>query len=477
MKIRGLWSMELQPQVETVVDSDASFQITMASLRTFEGAQRSSLFVRFQAQEVLLCSLLPEKNEQQILNFTRLAGEIITLYSNGNNQDSDIESEAESIDIRAKPSNSTRKSSIKETKEANDIVSFLHSANYVSSSDESSVIELYSDEYASDESSNTIQIDSGSEDEKLISTNHSIEDALAAIGLSLDQMKSTKNANINTLSNTDDKNRSYAIDNTSERQIRNTEVTEPDTSAKVIDKNPSPSATSIPKNQAKTTEAVKHNISKEVKNKEVSPLAINAANKQTEVTQNTKSTNKTSSSFSETKKKSAKAMKPNISGEIAKKGPLSAKKQTKATKISKNNAIETKSSKQPSSIETSTNQIEIIKIENPNTSTNVTRKRSSPSIDVNVKKIKLTECTNHDALTGTKHELSSSELPKPNNNKSKSMKRKLKKKNRRKDTKEAVKEDKTKKTVKKSHKKKKSNKHENSQKQVGQTQDKKLNKN
>lgn len=353
----------------------------------------------------------------------------------------------------------------------------LHSANYVSSSDESSVIELYSDEYASDESSNTIQIDSSSEDEKLISTNHSIEDALAAIGLSVDRMKSTKNAKVNTLSNTNDKNRSYAISNNSESQTRNTEATEPDTSAKIIDKNPSPSATSILKNQEKTTETIKHNTSKEVKNKEISPSAINAANKQTEVTQTTKSTNKTPSSFSKTKKKSTKTIKPDISGEIAKKGPLSSKKQGKATKILENNAIETKSSKQPSSIETSSNQIEIIKIENPNTSTNVTRKRPSPSIDANVKKIKLTECTNHDALAGTKHELSSSKLSKPNNNKSKTMKRKLKKKNLRKDTEEVTKEDKIKKAVKKTHKKKKNKKHKNCQKQVGEIQDKKPNKN
>ncbi|CAO3689810.1 unnamed protein product [Rhizopus stolonifer] len=65
--------------------SSPSIQITMASLKTFESTERCSVFVNIGDRQMILCSLVSGKCEQQVLNFTRLSGEKISLFSTGKN--------------------------------------------------------------------------------------------------------------------------------------------------------------------------------------------------------------------------------------------------------------------------------------------------------------------------------------------------------------------------------------------------------
>ncbi|KAI8365028.1 hypothetical protein EDC96DRAFT_510237 [Choanephora cucurbitarum] len=85
MLIRGLWGQRMGPGERHVMTAPVSFRITMASLSQFKGSQRTSIFVEFQDKSLLLCSLMPEKIEQQVVDMTFLEGEPVVLRSIGPN--------------------------------------------------------------------------------------------------------------------------------------------------------------------------------------------------------------------------------------------------------------------------------------------------------------------------------------------------------------------------------------------------------
>ncbi|OBZ86579.1 hypothetical protein A0J61_05375 [Choanephora cucurbitarum] len=85
MLIRGLWGQRMGPGERHAMTAPVSFRITMASLSQFKGSQRTSIFVEFQDKSLLLCSLIPEKIEQQVVDMTFLEGEPVVLRSIGSN--------------------------------------------------------------------------------------------------------------------------------------------------------------------------------------------------------------------------------------------------------------------------------------------------------------------------------------------------------------------------------------------------------
>ncbi|KAF1799799.1 hypothetical protein V8B55DRAFT_1590550 [Mucor lusitanicus] len=85
MLVRGLWGIQIGPQSDQIIKVEASFRITMASIFEFNGPERTSVYVRFHDSTFLLCSLIPEKIEQQVVDITCLQGEEIMLRVDGPN--------------------------------------------------------------------------------------------------------------------------------------------------------------------------------------------------------------------------------------------------------------------------------------------------------------------------------------------------------------------------------------------------------
>ncbi|KAI8640022.1 hypothetical protein BD408DRAFT_420517 [Parasitella parasitica] len=85
MLVRGLWGVQIDPQADRTIRASASFKITMASIYQFRGPERTSVYISFHDSKFLLCSLIPEKIEQQVMDITCLQGETITLRAQGPN--------------------------------------------------------------------------------------------------------------------------------------------------------------------------------------------------------------------------------------------------------------------------------------------------------------------------------------------------------------------------------------------------------
>ncbi|ORE01757.1 hypothetical protein BCV72DRAFT_66164 [Rhizopus microsporus var. microsporus] len=85
MKIQGIYGITVRPRSRITIKSGGSFQLTMASLRSFKSLERTSLYVETKKQKILLCSLIPCTRDQQLLNFTRLEGETVTFVIKGKN--------------------------------------------------------------------------------------------------------------------------------------------------------------------------------------------------------------------------------------------------------------------------------------------------------------------------------------------------------------------------------------------------------
>ncbi|KAK4511087.1 uncharacterized protein ATC70_012297 [Mucor velutinosus] len=83
--IRTCLGIQIGPQSDQVIKVEASFRITMASIFEFNGPERTSVYMRFQDSTFLLCSLIPEKIEQQVVDITCLQGEEITFRVDGPN--------------------------------------------------------------------------------------------------------------------------------------------------------------------------------------------------------------------------------------------------------------------------------------------------------------------------------------------------------------------------------------------------------
>ncbi|KAI7897595.1 uncharacterized protein BX663DRAFT_490724 [Cokeromyces recurvatus] len=85
MIIRGLWGLQIKSNEELKFKVPASLKITMASIYQFNGLGRTSLYIRLQGTDLMLCSLIPEKIEQQVIDITCLRGETILFRSEGPN--------------------------------------------------------------------------------------------------------------------------------------------------------------------------------------------------------------------------------------------------------------------------------------------------------------------------------------------------------------------------------------------------------
>ncbi|CEG83159.1 hypothetical protein RMATCC62417_17128 [Rhizopus microsporus] len=85
MKIQEIYGIKVRPRSRITIKSGGSFQLTMASLRSFKSLERTSLYVETKKQKILLCSLIPCTRDQQLLNFTRLEGETVTFVIKGKN--------------------------------------------------------------------------------------------------------------------------------------------------------------------------------------------------------------------------------------------------------------------------------------------------------------------------------------------------------------------------------------------------------
>ncbi|KAG1591459.1 hypothetical protein G6F48_003282 [Rhizopus delemar] len=86
MSIQGFWGLQLEPEKTYSQVVTAPFRITMASLSVdIADNKRSSVSVLIDKKEFVLCTLVPNKIEQQPLDITFVEGEEITFSAKGRN--------------------------------------------------------------------------------------------------------------------------------------------------------------------------------------------------------------------------------------------------------------------------------------------------------------------------------------------------------------------------------------------------------
>ncbi|KAI8338924.1 hypothetical protein BC941DRAFT_469104 [Chlamydoabsidia padenii] len=86
MNIQGFWGLQVLPGKQYTQNVTVPFIITMASLTDkIQSNTRCSLIIKVDEEEFVVCSLIPEKLEQQILGLTLMEGEQVTFSVKGDN--------------------------------------------------------------------------------------------------------------------------------------------------------------------------------------------------------------------------------------------------------------------------------------------------------------------------------------------------------------------------------------------------------
>ncbi|KAI8339152.1 hypothetical protein BC941DRAFT_512378 [Chlamydoabsidia padenii] len=86
MSTQGFWGLQLDPDFVHSQKVIAPFMITMATLpETLTSKKRTTLGIKVNNITYALCSLTPEKVEQQLMNLTLHAGEKVSFYIKGEN--------------------------------------------------------------------------------------------------------------------------------------------------------------------------------------------------------------------------------------------------------------------------------------------------------------------------------------------------------------------------------------------------------
>ncbi|KAG2172883.1 hypothetical protein INT43_000233 [Umbelopsis isabellina] len=86
MSVQGFWGLQVEPENSYTQVIDASFRVTMAALgEVLHGDGRSVVKVVVDSKEFVLCSLCPDKREQQSLDHTFVEGEEVTFMATGKN--------------------------------------------------------------------------------------------------------------------------------------------------------------------------------------------------------------------------------------------------------------------------------------------------------------------------------------------------------------------------------------------------------
>ncbi|CAO3692705.1 unnamed protein product [Rhizopus stolonifer] len=86
MSIQGFWGLQLIPGKTYTQVVSAPFRITMASLSAeTEDNKRTSVSVLVEKKDFVLCTLVPNKIEQQPLDITFVEGEEVTFSTKGQN--------------------------------------------------------------------------------------------------------------------------------------------------------------------------------------------------------------------------------------------------------------------------------------------------------------------------------------------------------------------------------------------------------
>ncbi|KAI8391372.1 uncharacterized protein BYT42DRAFT_542931 [Radiomyces spectabilis] len=86
MSVQGFWGLQCVPGKTYTQIVSAPFRVSMAALSdTISSKDRSTLCVKVDKNDFALCSLVPEKTEQQPLDLTLVEGEEVTFYVKGDN--------------------------------------------------------------------------------------------------------------------------------------------------------------------------------------------------------------------------------------------------------------------------------------------------------------------------------------------------------------------------------------------------------
>ncbi|KAH8553579.1 hypothetical protein BGW37DRAFT_486248 [Umbelopsis sp. PMI_123] len=86
MSVQGFWGLQVEPENTYTQVVDASFRVTMAALgENLIGVGRTCVKVVVDDKEFVLCSLSPDKHEQQTLDHTFVEGEEVTFLATGKN--------------------------------------------------------------------------------------------------------------------------------------------------------------------------------------------------------------------------------------------------------------------------------------------------------------------------------------------------------------------------------------------------------
>ncbi|KAI8142812.1 hypothetical protein BJV82DRAFT_614384 [Fennellomyces sp. T-0311] len=86
MSVQGFWGLRVEPKKTYSQVVQAPFRVSMASLGDdIKGKARTSLWVKVDKNDFVLCSLTPEKTEQQPLDITFVEGEEVTFTAKGSN--------------------------------------------------------------------------------------------------------------------------------------------------------------------------------------------------------------------------------------------------------------------------------------------------------------------------------------------------------------------------------------------------------
>ncbi|CAO3689659.1 unnamed protein product [Umbelopsis ramanniana] len=86
MSVQGFWGLQVEPENTYTQVVDASFRVTMAALgESLIGVGRTCVKVVVDDKEFVLCSLSPDKHEQQTLDHTFVEGEEVTFMATGKN--------------------------------------------------------------------------------------------------------------------------------------------------------------------------------------------------------------------------------------------------------------------------------------------------------------------------------------------------------------------------------------------------------
>ncbi|KAG2174663.1 hypothetical protein INT44_006927 [Umbelopsis vinacea] len=86
MSVQGFWGLQVEPENTYTQVVDASFRVTMAALgENLIGIGRTCVKVVVDDKEFVLCSLSPDKHEQQTLDHIFVEGEEVTFMATGKN--------------------------------------------------------------------------------------------------------------------------------------------------------------------------------------------------------------------------------------------------------------------------------------------------------------------------------------------------------------------------------------------------------